>query len=624
MHATELSFVPLLIVIALSFLVPVLLSPVRRLGIPVIVGEIIAGIVVGQSGLGLVREEPVLQVLSVFGFAYLMFLSGLEMDFSQVPRRRGLRSTGGLQRARRSPFVLGGLMFALTGLCSLAAGFYLRYLGLVQNPWLMALILSTTSLGVVAPVLKERGLLVTRYGQTMLVCALIADFVTILLISSYVLLRSGGLSVELLLILLLMLAFLAAYQLASRFREHPPAQKLMQALSSATSQIQVRGSLAVALVFIGLAESLGMEDILGAFLAGVIVSMLTGTQSSVLKEKLDAIGYGFFIPIFFIMVGVKFDLPALLASGSALQLVLLLTAIAFSVKLVAGLVFRMAYSWRETLAASMLLSARLSLIIAVATIGAEIGAITPAFEAAIILMAILTCLFSPILFAGLAPKAAAVGGTILVIGSSEDAAALTDRLQRLAVKVAAVTDLPSGDNVSADARFGTPPAAMVRRLREAGIDQASAIVAMTDRDADTLHVCRIARTIHAVQNIVAWVHDPGMNRRFIEAGARVINPSNFKVLILESLILSGQAIVAPTEVGQGHDVRVVKLRNWWMRELPLRNMALPGSVSVLSIERAGEVIFPSLDTIARANDIFTLAGEAAEVDLAARRLAKPW
>jgi len=318
MHEGELSFVPLLIVITLSFMAPVVLSPVRRFGIPVIVGEIAAGIVVGQSGLNLVGEGPVLEVLSVFGFAYLMFLSGLEMDFSQIPRLRKVDSLGALQRAARNPFAIGALMFVLTGLCSVAGGFYIQYLGLIDNPWLMALILSTTSLGVVAPVLKERGLLANRYGQSILVCALIADFVTILLISAYVILRSSGLTLELMLILLLILAFLAAYQLAARFRDNPPAQKLMQLLSTATSQIQVRGSIAVALVFIALAESLGIENILGAFLAGVIISLLTGRQSSILREKLDAIGYGFFIPVFFITVGIKFDLPALLDSGSAI------------------------------------------------------------------------------------------------------------------------------------------------------------------------------------------------------------------------------------------------------------------------------------------------------------------
>lgn len=621
MHESEISFVPLLVVVALGFLVPVALSPVRRFGIPVIVGEIVAGIIVGQSGLALVESGRVLEVLSAFGFAYLMFLSGLEMDFSQIPRQRSLQASSRLARLVRNPFALGGLMFALTALCSVVAGFYLRHLGVVDSPWLMAMILSTTSLGVVAPVLKERGLLAERYGQTILVCALIADFVTVLLISTYVLFQSEGLSLEMFVVLILVMVFLIAYQLAARFREHVPAQDLMRMLSTATSQIQVRGSLAVALVFIALAESLGAENILGAFLAGVIISLLSGSHSSVLREKLDAIGYGFFIPVFFIMVGVQFDLPALLAFGSGLQLVAVLVAIALAVKLIGGLVFRLAYSWRQTLAASTLLSARLSLIIAVATIGREIGAITPALEAAIILVAIVTCLLSPMLFNRLLPPGPRPRDHILVAGAGADARALVARLRALELDVEAVA---LREAHAEDEAKGHTSSARLARLREAGIDEAGIVVAMAEYDEDNQYVCRLARDIHSVHNVVAWVRDPAHNRRFLDVGAQVINPSTSKLLMLESLILSGEARTLSPDQALSQDVRVVKLRNRWLRDQKLRDIGLPDGVSVLRIERGGEVLIPGLDSNTRANDVFTLAGDAGLVDEVARRLARPW
>ncbi len=621
MHESEISFIPLLIVVALGFLVPVALSPVRRFGIPVIVGEIVAGIVVGQSGLGLVETGRVLEVLSAFGFAYLMFLSGLEMDFSQIPQSRSLHGSSRIGRLVRNPFALGGLMFALTALCSVAAGFYLRHIGVVDGPWLMAMILSTTSLGVVAPVLKERGLLAERYGQTILVCALIADFVTVLLISSFVLFRSEGLSLEMFVVLILVMVFLIVYQLAARFREHVPAQNLMRMLSTATAQIQVRGSLAVALVFIALAESLGAENILGAFLAGVIISLLSGSHSSVLREKLDAIGYGFFIPVFFIMVGVQFDLPALLASGSGLQLVAVLVAIAIAVKLAGGMVFRLAYSWRQTLAASTLLSARLSLIIAVATIGREIGAITPALEAAIILVAIVTCLLSPMLFNRLLPPGPRPRDHILVAGAGADARALVARLRALELDVEAVA---LREAHAEDEAEGGSSSARLARLREAGINEAGIVVAMAEYDEDNQYVCRLARDIHSVHNVVAWVRDPAHNRRFLDAGAQVINPSTSKLLMLESLILSGEARTLSPDQALSQDVRVVKLRNRWLRDQKLRDLGLPDGVSVLRIERGGEVLIPGLDSSTRANDVFTLAGDAGLVDEVARRLARPW
>lgn len=622
MHANELSFVPLLIVIALSFAVPVVLSPVRRFGIPVIVGEIIAGMLIGQSGFDLVQQEPVLEVLSVFGFAYLMFCSGLEMDFSQIPRQPhgGLRSVGGIRRAARNPFFLGTLMFLTTAACSLAAGWYVSQLGLIDNPWLMALILSTTSLGVVAPVLKERGMMESRYGQTLLVCALIADFATIMLISGYVLARRGGSGFEPMLVLLLILAFVVAWQLASRLGDHPPLQRLMHWVSSATSQIQVRGSLAIALIFIGLAETLGIEVILGAFLAGVIVSLLAGNRTSALKEKLEAIGYGFFIPVFFIMVGVRFDLPALLGSGPGLMLVALLVVIAFGTKLLGGLVFRLGYSWRETFAASTLLSARLSLIIAVATIGRQIGAIGPDLEAALILTAIITCLISPVVFARILPREKLEQPLTLVAGNGEDADALTMRLRRQTSSVAHVTDLPDAPVWEIT---DSPPEALVASLHDAGVDQARAVVAMADSDADNLWICKIARHVHGVRDIVSWVHDPDLNPSFAAAEAQIINPSNFRVLLLESLLTTGQAKLSADETRRAkRGTRVVKLRNFWLREQTLGAIALEPEVRVQSIERGDEVIFPGPDTVLHANDRITLAGKGEALSDVARRFSK--
>jgi len=619
MHSSDLSFVPLLVVIALSFLVPVLLSPVRRLGIPVVVGEIAAGMAVGHSGLGLVQEDYVLEVLSVFGFAYLMFLSGLEIDFSSLPLRRGLRASSRWERWRRNPFVLGGVMLAATGLCSLGVGLYMQWAGWVDHPLLMALILSTTSLGVVAPVLKERGLIDGHYGQTLLVAALIADFVTILLISAYVLLRGQGLTVDLLFVLVLLLAFLAVYRLAARFRENLPAQRLMQALSTATSQIRVRGSMALALVFIALAESLGIESILGAFLAGVIVSLLSGHESSVLREKLDAIGYGFFIPVFFIMVGVNFDLPALLASNSPWQLVTLLTAAAFGVKLVGGLVLRAAFDWRETLAASTLLSARLSLIIAVATIGVEIGAISPALDAAIILVAIISCLLSPIAFIRLVPARHRTPERILLVGAGHDTEVLAQRLQHQGCLADAVTDLPASEDGDA-----APRAGIIERLREADIQNAHTLVAMTDADADNLQICRIAREAYAVRGVMAWVRDPSLNQRFADAGVRVVNPAYSKLLILEGMVLGPERIGQAPDDESEQDIRLIKLQNRWLGDRELRRLGLPKGVSVLRIERHGAVLDPGPDTIARSNDTFTVAGAKTQVDAVARRFARRW
>ncbi|MFQ5594836.1 MAG: monovalent cation:proton antiporter family protein [Anaerolineae bacterium] len=621
----EISFVPLLVVIGLAFLVPLFLSRIKGIAIPVVVGEIIAGIIVGKSGFRLVEENFVLEVLAILGFAYLMFLSGLEINFSDVLSSEVITGASRLRRWTGNPMVIGGALFFLTLTGSTIAAFFLRSRGLINDPWIMALILSTTSLGVVVPVLKERDLTTHHLGQTILVSSLVADFVSILLISVYVLLQSQGLTLDVLLVLVLLVAFVVVYRLAARLRRHLPAARIFEELSSATSQIKLRGSFALALVFIALAESLGIENILGAFLAGVIVSLLSPGEGSILRQKLDAVGYGFFIPIFFIMVGVGFDLPALLGSRSALLLVPLLIGIAYAVKLVPALIYRVRYSWRETLAAGFLLSSRLSLIIAAAAIGLQLGAISDAVNSTIILVAIITCTLSPIVFNRVAPDLVRERDRVLVAGTRKSVALLTRRLREHNLDAI----LLSGDNHQHHQALAMgipsvcrPCDSLSNALREAGITRAKAVVAMEERDEDNLRICRMARQVYGVENIVSWVRDPVQNDRFRRLGVRVVNPAYSTVLIMESMVLSPDAFSLTADVDETRAVQEVKLQNRDLIGRRLRDLSLPGDVIVLMIQRGGDILVPDRKTSLRANDTVTLVGTDSDLDAAARLFAR--
>lgn len=625
MEHSEISFIPLLTVIVLAFLVPLLLSRVRIVQIPVVVGEIIAGMIVGQSGLGLVEESAGLRLLSELGFAFLMFLSGLEIDFSNVlSGGEGIgKDTDKVRRALSNPFVVGHVLFGLTLAGSGLAAFFLAGQGLVNDAWIMALILSTTSLGVVVPVLKERGLTGERYGQYILVAALVADFASILLISIYVLLRSQGLTSEILLVLVLFAAFVATYRLATLSREHLPAERIFEELSTATSQIKTRGALALALVFIALAEGLGIENILGAFLAGVIVSLLSDGDGSVLREKLDAIGYGFFVPIFFIMVGVRFDLLALLSSRSALFLVPLLVGTAYVVKFIPALFFRLRYSWRETLAAGSLLSSRLSLIIAAAAIGLELGLISDAINSAIILVAIITVTLSPLLFNWLSPERKE-RDRIVVIGSRTSATPLARRLRDHDLDVVLVCGDTNQSHQAQDLRIPIicSQPTLSAALREAEIDRAQAIVAMEESDERNLRICRMARDIYGVENVIAWVQDPAQNGKFRKLGARLVNPAYSTMLMMVSMVLSPGVYSITPDVDETQAVREVKLQNSGLVGQRLADLRLSGNVTVLMIERGGDILTPDRETLLRANDTITIVGTGSEVDEAVRLFAR--
>jgi trk system potassium uptake protein TrkA len=619
MEHSEISFVPLLIVIVLAFVVPVLLSRFRGLGIPIVVGEIVAGIIVGQSGLGLVEEGPVLAVLSALGFAYLMFLSGLEIDFGKVLSIQGGEGESGVRKVTGNPIIIGAIIFVLTLLVSTAAALIMYNLGMVPDPWIIALLLSTTSLGVVVPVLKERGFSAGRYGQTLLVTALIADFATILLISVYVLLRTQGLTAELLLILVLFAAFIAAHQAAILFQRHLPTERIFARLSSATSQIKLRGSFVLALVFIALAESLGIEIILGAFLAGVIISFLSQGEGSFFREKLDAFGYGLFIPIFFIMVGVGFDLPALLGSRSALLLVPVLLGVAYLVKSGPALLFRLNHSWRETLAAGGLLSSRLSLIIAAAAIGLQLELITPAINSAIILIAIITVTLSPVFFNRMMRSAEPERERVVIVGCRQLGEQLAIRLQDHGLETFSICD-DAERHKGPDGQSWTR-ATLAEALQAARLDQAKAVVAVEQSDADNLQICRLARRMFGVQNVIAWVQEPARNASFRELGVRVMNPAYASILIMESLVLNQHAFSISADVDETQTVRDIKLQNAHYIGRRLDSVTLPGEVAMLMIERGGDILVPDLETKLRANDTITLVGAEDAVDETARLFA---
>jgi Kef-type K+ transport system membrane component KefB len=274
----------------------------------------------------------------------------------------------------------------------------LKQIGATTDPWMMGLILSTTALGVVVPILKEAELSQTLFGQTILLATVIADFITMFLISVLVAVISRGLTAEILFVFLLFVAFFFAARFGSFLSRIESLQRVITELSHATAQIKVRAAFSTLLIFVVLAEKLGIEIIVGAFLAGAIVALLRTAEDRELSSQLDAIGFGFFIPIFFIMVGVDFNLPALLSSTGALLAVPVLLTAAIAVKMIPALVFRLNHTWREALAAGMLMCPRLSLIIAAAAIGEKLGVIDESVNAGIVLVAIVTVTASPLAF----------------------------------------------------------------------------------------------------------------------------------------------------------------------------------------------------------------------------------
>lgn len=364
-----------------AFVLPLLADRIR---IPAIVVEILFGVVAGPSVLGLIASDEVVVFLAELGFLLLMFLSGFEVDFSRLGR------TGGGQ-------ILTGLaVFALT--LPLA---YVATILLGHGPFVM-LLLATTSVGLVVPTLRGTRRIGTSLGQLVLISALLADFLTLVGVTVFAMLREHGWGWKLMNFPLLFVSILTVLVAVRRFAWWYPDRLERLFARDDPEEMGIRASLAMMFVLVGVSYMLGVEPFLGAFLGGVVFALVFRHRGH-LEQKLSGFSYGFLIPIFFIHVGTRFDL-AVISKPATLLGALGLVAASVAVKVLAStvLVFRRT-PVREIVAAGVLLSARLSLVIAVATLGVRLGILDRALESQVILLAVVTSTLAPTVFRRLVP-----------------------------------------------------------------------------------------------------------------------------------------------------------------------------------------------------------------------------
>ncbi|MFO8035563.1 MAG: monovalent cation:proton antiporter family protein [Anaerolineales bacterium] len=606
----EMSFYPLLIVISLAFLVPIVLSRFKQIKLPIVVGEIIVGIIIGRSGFGWVgHEDEILTLLSELGFVFLMFLSGMEIDFSSL----GFDSSGRQSEDQpRSPVTISAITFVLTLILSLLVGFGLVWMGLVDSPWMIALILSTTSLGVVVPVLKEQGLSQGRYGQTILISSLIADFMTMILITVLVTALSKGLTFDILLIGLLFVAFFLFYYFGERFfNKEGVVRRVMNEISQATAQIKVRAAFTMMLIFVALAEMLGTEIILGAFLGGAVLSLLSTPEDEELLHRLDAMGYGFFIPIFFIMVGVDFNLASLLSSSQALLLLPLLLTAAAAVKFIPALAYKLNYDWKKTLGAGAILSARLSLIIAASAIGLRLGVISEPVNATIILIAILTVILSPFLFTRLVPwEEIKVQVPIVIVGSGEVGTQVAEYLLSHNQPVVLIEHSSNRVMRGIERGFDVIHARCDQYdpKSEEHLNQAERLVCVYSDVDRNYRVCERARHTYGIVHVVSRVSAPGEMSRFEKIGVTAVNPATDLPMLLGLLTRNPSLYELLTRAEANREVCEITVRNRGYLNKPLRDLDLPGDLVIMAVRKDEELIVPRGDTRLNRGDKLTVLG----------------
>ena len=381
-----MNFDNLVAVLAVAAAVPLILAAVPRVRVPGPVLEIVAGIVLGPAVLDLVQPDQAVRLVSTIGLAFLLFLAGLEID---VCHFRG-------PRAR-----LAGLALGLSALLALIIGSALYAAGVVESPLLVAIILMATSLGLIIPILEDAGVADRPVGQFAIAGASLGELTPVVLLSLFFSGRTTAITSKLLLLTLLGVLIVLVVIGTLRIERSMWITRMIDKLADTSAQIRIRLSMLLVIGLGALATHLGFEAILGAFIAGAILGLVdpdAERKHPLFHPKLDAIGYGFLVPVFFVTSGLTFNLSVLFSSASTVLRVPLFLLALLVVRGLPAVLYRSALaSIRDVAAAGLLQATSLPFIVAATTIGLQVHAIRPANAAALVAAGLFSVILFPVI-----------------------------------------------------------------------------------------------------------------------------------------------------------------------------------------------------------------------------------
>lgn len=382
-----INFQSILIIAVLAFITPLIIIRIKKIKVPFVVGEIFVGIIVGKTFLNIAHEDIWILFLSNLGLAYLMFLSGLEIDFSQ------LKSSKGKSKSSKK-LTTCVFMFIVSMIISYSLSLFLVKTNLIKNIYFSTFMLTASAPGLIVPILKERKLLNTDYGQTLLIFTLICEFICLVSITILSTFINSGLSYkDFLFIILLLIAFLIYISIKKVLPKLP-----LMAENFSGLHIEVRAAFALIIVLVYASQALDTEIVMGSFLAGVIFSLVSVHNRKYLMEKLDIIGYGFLIPVFFIDLGINLDLRPIFKNVKMLAMIPLLLIIFYAVKSISSMLLYRLFGFNKALSAGIILSSQLSLMIVASRIAYNLKVISSSVYSLFIMTSVISCFVFPMIF----------------------------------------------------------------------------------------------------------------------------------------------------------------------------------------------------------------------------------
>lgn len=603
----------LLIILTAALVTPLAMAWFRLSVLPTAVVEILVGILLGPSGVNLIHTNTTLTLLSNTGVIFLLFLSGMEIDFSLFTKRRvpltPLAQKVAVNASKYSPVKLASLSYASIVAISLFLGWLCVVLNLFKDPWLAAIIFMTISLGIVIATLKEKELLSKPFGQTILLIAALGEIVPLFALTLYAsIFGSHQRSLW-----LLLLIFVAAGVLFLRFK---PFFNFYERINKSTTQLDIRLAFFLIFSLVVLAESVGAEGILGAFIAGIVMKLLQPHEDT--KVRLDAIGYGFFIPIFFMMSGVGLNLRQLMAQPATLWLIPAFFAAYVLAKVATFWILHLRFKTRNALAGSAISGATITMVLAVLQVAKSMHAVTTQQSGAFLLAAVLTCVLGPLVFntSYSAEREDQQRKTIHFIGTNLLTVPVAQQLAKGAYEVAMFTDQEANyrtynSEITTHLLDSLEPTV----LETAGVFDADMVVLGYFKTAKNYPLAKAAKD-YGVSRVIARFEDRNVfdERRdeMAERGIEVYATPNVNIAMLRSLIETPATLRLLTSTTS--TVYEVTLRNRRYTDLAIHQLPFVNDITISHIFREGHFVRPTGATTLKVNDrlIFTSTAATAK------------
>ncbi|MBC9719946.1 MAG: monovalent cation:proton antiporter family protein [Lactobacillus sp.] len=592
----------LFLVVLLALVIPIFMARFQISTVPTAVAEIIVGIIMGSSGFNLIISTHDLTFLSNLGVTLLMFLSGMEIDFDILQRKDSSKSKSHAGKTV-NPIKIAVTAFGGIMVMAVVLAFALRAMGLFSEVMLAAIILMTVALGVVIATLKEKDILNRPIGQTVLLTAVLGEVIPLLLLTIYASIN-GGNAEQLWLIILL---FLAAIFLLRRFKQ---PYVWFAKITKATTQLDIRLAFFLIFALVTVAQTVGAENILGAFLAGMVMKLLEPSEAT--KDKLTSIGYGFFIPIFFIMTGVGLNLRSLFGKPSSLMLLPVLVIFLLIAKLPVVLTYMRYFQKRNAFTGGFLTATTITIVLPTLQVARKLHAITSTQSDAFILAAVIVCILSPIVFNSnfvLLPEDK-IKKTVSIVGANAMTVPVAHDLHDNWYSVKMFTgDQDRYETYDSRVENLTFLSDLNQKtLEKDGVFDCDIFVASTHIDEVNIKLARMAQEV-GVERVIARLGQVNSDTvdEFRQKNIEIFNFTNVRAALMRALIETPTVYKIITDTK--NVLYSVKVENTHYTGKPLADLDFIDKITVSRIRRGDEWLIPHGWTVIEPGDILVFSGE---------------